>query len=83
MINVSEQMKQLDQARAKAEEVSKKRQRLLGEIEANEKALQVLRDKIKAEFSVEVDEIPDILKELEVSINEKMDEIKKLMESAK
>ena len=59
------QMRRLNAARTKVQEVTQRRMRLEGELEVHTKSLTELEAKSRTQFGCEVDELPDLIEKLE------------------
>lgn len=81
MNDVVTQMRKLDEFRRKVTELSSKRERLLGEIEANKKTLSALKQKLQEEFAISVDDIPALTASFESDISKGFTEIESLLRS--
>jgi len=69
-MSVKEKMKRLEDARNKADEISRQKERLTGQVEEMKKRVDELEAKSRDEFNCEVSEIPDLVEELDAEATE-------------
>ena len=69
-VSASAQMERLETARTKVDELTRKKERLSGELSAKQKLLGELETRAKEEFECEVAEIPDLVESLDKEANE-------------
>ena len=69
-MTVQDKMKRLDEARAKVDAVTRRKERLSGELDAKKKRVEELEQKARDQFECEVEEIPDIVEKLDAEATE-------------
>jgi predicted nucleic acid-binding Zn-ribbon protein len=62
-MEISEQIKRLETARARAESLSKEKSRLTGELDSHKKRLSEIEKKVKDEFQCGIDQLPALITE--------------------
>jgi len=63
--DVQEQMRRLEAARTRADELEREKSRLTGELEATKKRLKEVEDRCRSEFDCEIAELPGFVGQLE------------------
>jgi DNA repair ATPase RecN len=72
-------MKRLQEARKKAEEVSRRRQRIEGELDGHQKRLAELEKKCREDYGCEVAELPELSAQLEKEAEQAIVEAERLL----
>ena len=70
MPTVDEQVRKLNELRTKAEELSREKSRLTGELDSHKKRLAELESKCKSEFDCTIEELPGIAENLKTQAQE-------------
>ena len=79
MSDLDGKMKRLQDARKKADEVSKRRQRIAGELDGHMKRLAELEKKCRDDYGCEVDELPSLSTQLEKEAEKSIAEAERLL----
>ena len=69
----------LNAARQKVEDISRRRERLQGELDVHHKNLAELEEKSREDFDCEVDDLPDLIEKLEREGEEAIARAEKLL----
>lgn len=83
MIDVQETNKKIDILQAKADEIRKKKNRLEGETEANEKRIKELEERSVQEVGVPTDKLPSVLQEYSDKIAKAIEESEAILNDVK
>jgi predicted nucleic acid-binding Zn-ribbon protein len=74
-----DKMERLKNARAKVEELARKKERISGQLEAKRKRVNELEAKARDEFDCEVNEIPDLVEKLDAEATEALNKAERML----
>jgi len=78
-MTTDEKMKRLERAKAKVEELTRTKERLLGVVEAKKAQVKELEEKAREDFECEIDEIPDLVEKLDAEATAALQKAEKLL----
>jgi len=79
MSDIDDKLKRLQDARKKAEDISKRRQRIAGELDGHKKRLAEIEKKCRDDYGCEIAELPKLSANLESEAEELIKEAERLL----
>ena len=76
---IEQQVERLNQARVKAQELTQEKSRIAGELDALKKRQSELESKCKEEFDCNVEELPELIKQLSEEAEKSLSDAEKIL----
>ena len=79
-MSINEKMKRLEDARSKVDEISRKKERLGGQLEEKQKQQAELEAQCRTEYNCEVSELPEKIEALDIEATESLKKAEQLLQ---